>query len=157
MTATILRALPGLDGAIHANLPPVERVIDDDTWNATLDVSGHVNLALFFQTIGRPENAHLREAVRIITHNTTQLDLQASCVRELLANTSIRHALTLTLGPSQAEDLGAKLDDASREPDRCGNPNGECNNFLQDDPKSFDMASGVYLCPRCIAAVTDGD
>lgn len=147
-----VRALPGMDGAIHATLPVVDRDIDDNAWNVTLDVAGHVNLIALFQAIA--DNPALRDATRILMHNRANLDLQLWAVRELLDVDDVRKALTITLGPSQAEDLAEALAEVVKEPERCQAGEGDCSNYVVDD-KSYDEFDGLHKCPYHLATAQD--
>lgn len=113
------RALPGMNGALHADRPVVEQVIDDSAgYNVTVDVTGQVDLLALFRAIAG--DVRLREAARILMHNQgrtlTGRGLLLEAARDFRSNPDVRRAFTLTLGPSQAEDLGEDLSDAAIAP-----------------------------------------
>lgn len=152
-TSPLLRALPGINAAINADLPKVGQAVENDDFNVTLDVSAQVDLPGLFRAIAK--DWHLRDGLRILQHNTANLDLQLSVVRDFLKVPAIRQALTITLGPSQAEDLSGALDDASREPLRCEHWDGRCNNLVEADPNGHNEVHGRRLCPVHLADVEE--
>lgn len=133
MTATVTRlaqhALPGVD----RNLPTVAVLVDDDTWDVALDVTGQINLVEFFDAI--THDPTLRDAMRRLLYNKVNASVRADALNEFHDNPTIRKALTLTLSPGDAEALGILLNDASREPfPRCEwqESGSGCNNFITD-------------------------
>jgi len=127
---THLYALPGLDGAITADAPTVEQCPDDETYTVTLDVSGQVSLLALFDGINRA-GEHAMECLRILLWNKSSHDLRLSAQRDLRKIAEVRNALTLTLQPSQADELAAALELAATEPARCRWRDG-CELFVND-------------------------
>lgn len=121
------RALPGLDGAIHANLPQVDRVVDERSFNVTVDVSQQVDFEALALAILQDPDLAWRFRVLALNKSTTELRVRAGAA--LRASAGVRAALTLTLGPSQAEDLSEHLNAKSCAPDLCAHLDG-CSKYV---------------------------
>lgn len=113
-----LRALPGMNGAIHAEIPAVDLVVDDAGWNVTLDVTDQLDLRALARAIHA--DPHLRWCWQILRLNSSSEGMRIMASRDLRKSDAVRAALKLTLGPSQAEDLGETLTDASQPPPEDG-------------------------------------
>jgi hypothetical protein len=159
MTATVstLRPVPGSDGAIHAEPPTAQRAITGESWNVTLDVTGQVDLQKLARTIAADEN--LREAWRVLSHNRSDTaagrDLRLSAANQIRRADTAQQAFTLTLGPTQAEDLAERLGELALEPQRCESFDGTCNVILTEDPKRLNEVAGHLLCPACLTDVDE--
>lgn len=134
MTATVSQlvqsSLPGVD---DPTLPSVAVVVDDDTWDVALDVTGQVDLTEFFDAIAA--SPVLREAMRRLLWNRKNPSIRRDALAEFTSSPAIRKALTVALAPGRAEALGILLDDASREPfPRCEwqESGSGCNRFVTD-------------------------
>lgn len=138
MTATTYqRALPGTDGALHADAPAVEAAIDGETFNVTLDVAGQVDLETLAKTIHA--DAHARWCWMVLARNSSTVALRIRAANDLRAIPAVRAALTVTLGPSQADELANELDVKSTEPARCARG---CGNYAVTREEDDDVCAG---------------
>jgi hypothetical protein len=155
-----MRALPGMDGAIHhgeTGAIVADRVIDEATYNVTLDVTDQVDWLALFRAIAN--DVRLRESARILMHNQgrtlTGRGLLLEAANDFRRDASVRAAFTLTVGPSQAEELAEHLAELVIEPARCEAREGDCSNYVEDD-KSYEPFSGKHMCPMHLA-MAQGD
>lgn len=155
MTATLHSIQPSLPVQVDDNLPPVRVVVEDDTWDVEMDVTGQVDLVAFFGAIA--EKLILKEAMRRLMFNHKNPSIRRDALAELLGDKAIRAALTVTVSPGQAETLGIALDDASREPfPRCQNQDrgGGCSYFVTD--KNDDELCAMHLTEQAERRALDG-
>lgn len=104
------------DDRVDANRPTARQVIDGDTYVVELDLTpvaaglindialalrgnGHLMTLLANNRVGSPEHTNIRAAI--------------------VARLQATQALTLTLGPDQAQDLQGELFEAAEQPGYC--------------------------------------
>lgn len=156
MTATVSTIQPSLPVPVDdPALPHVATVVEDDTWDVTLDVTDQVDLVAFFAVIA--EKLVLKESMRRLMFNHKNPSIRREALANLLQDGEVRAALTVTLDGGQAEALGILLDDASREPfPRCQwyEGGGGCNYFVVD--KNEDEFCPMHVMEHLEARGRDG-
>lgn len=147
MTAIATRATPIPATTDATQLPDVQQVIDDATFDVSLDVSQHIDWLALANVLSSAKRDLAGEWF-VLLHNRTDSPRRRMAAAVLMSDPAIRMALTIRLDPADAEKLGLALDQASTSPERCNHPDGRCNNFVEDDRDT--------LCPPH-AAEADGD
>jgi hypothetical protein len=124
---------------IDANRPTATQVVDGDSYTAELDLTPVARAIL--HDLGRAlHRGNATWRLKAIG-NPTLSDLErAGHVKALMP--LVREALTLSLGPDQAEALSGELWSASEEPSRCeGYCDGE--NYAMVGPLCGDCAEAA--------------
>lgn len=123
---------PGTLGAVSAVTPTLgKHVVDGETLLVTLSLADIPDvLVMLARAITRPVAFWYQESFRILGREGVETEDGRLALAGLLAAQQVRDALTITLRPNDADQLGEALQDAARE-DYC--PIRSCDRLAHPD------------------------
>lgn len=132
MTA-VVRALPGLAEAADSRLPLVDVHVDEASYTVTLDVSHLVDIGGLARVLqeAKKKDPDIAEAWRILTYNRSSVELQLKAANKIRAALGFADCFKFTMQPSPAYHLSKQIDEASEEPEQCGDR--YCANYAELD------------------------
>lgn len=130
MTTVATRREPGHPDAADSRLPKVEVFVDERTYTVTLDVSELVDVAGFARILAAAtqRGTDLAADWRLLQQRGITARESVDAANRIRRSLGVGHCFTVTLRPEDAHRLGQQLDEASEEPDECGN---ECTNLAE--------------------------